>query len=156
MSGLTRGWRPRERASSTNVEDVGEEERGDASPHQAGRGVSRGQLSGLAEADHEERGDVQADDEAPADLRVEPKHQDKFGKQQGHRQDPVPIPVGLVERNLALDKSDGRRVRGEGLGSRVEDPEIVVAGDEDHQRGQRQHQLVALRDLIVHQDEEDE
>mmetsp|Transcript_43762 Transcript_43762/g.92970 ORF Transcript_43762/g.92970 Transcript_43762/m.92970 type:complete len:251 (-) Transcript_43762:110-862(-) len=83
-------------------------------------------------------------------------HQDQLDQQQRHGQQPIHVPVGIVERcaRHLHNVRPARLLHIESLNPRIEDSEIVVRRDPGHNPGDRQSGAVILRHIAQLQPEE--
>ena len=122
-------------ADEERVDDVHEGDHGEGPPHPADAEVALDdQLAGVAEDDHEARGDAELGRLRRCLLGRELHDEDDLDEEERHGEQPVHVAVGVVERHARDRRVEyravGRRRPLVRLDPRVEDANVVVRSDE--------------------------
>ena len=137
-----------------HVEDVEEGDRRQGAPDQARAGVGR-DLTRVAQGDHEGRGEDELGQQRLGSRPGQRQHGDRLHQQQRDGQEPVDVAVALVESHLREreDTVAALRVGDVALLEVVEDPDVVIRGNEADGRGHDQGVAVAREYSLLGQQE---
>merc|ERR1719161_865353 len=152
---LLRGFTQPDRQLRHNVE---KRNHGKEPPHPtAARAVL--DLARISKSHHHRRGHTQRPALAHSFRRWQSHHENQLDEEERDGQDPVDVPVGIVERRtreahhvVALLRVE---LHVEGIIPGVEDAEVVVGRDEGHEAGDRERRAVLLAHVVDLQPEED-